>query len=342
MKKSISPVSIGVAVLFMAAIISYFVMNKSSKEEIQMQCNSGVVWTTEYNIKYMCDRDLGDSIIKVFNALDVSISPFNSNSIISKINDNKLNKVDEYFIRLYKASKAINKESEGAFDPTVSPLVNAWGFGYKSGNMPDSSAVDSMRKFVGINKTSLKGDIITKEDSRTSFNFSAIAKGMASDEVGRMLERNGVKNYMVEIGGEIALRGINDRGSKWHISVDMPAESHDSVIHNSALLISLSDCGVATSGNYRNYKVVDGHKVAHTINPTTGYPEITNLLSATIIAPDCMTADAYATTCMVMGVERSKILLNSHKELAGMLIIADKDGKITKWKSSRFEKLVVK
>lgn len=324
-----------------ALLIILTIRDVTQKEQVY-QRDAGVIWTTDYHITYKSNNNLNDSIQNILKTADKSISPFNKKSLITKINDNTSDVVDEYFMRLYNASVKINKISGGVFDPTVSPLVNAWGFGYKSGELPDSVAIDSLMEFVGINKTSLNGNRLTKNDARISFNFSAIAKGMGSDEVGRMLERNGVENYMVEIGGEIALRGVNDRGSKWRISVDMPIESSDSVIHNSAIVMELSNCGIATSGNYRNYKIVNGHKVAHTINPTTGYPEISNLLSATIVAPDCMTADAYATTCMVLGVERSIALLNTRKELAGMLIYADKNGKMIKWESPRFTKLVLK
>lgn len=297
----------------------------------------GIVWNTEYHIKYYSSKDLTDSILGVMRRVELSVSPFNKKSRITAVNDNKTDSLDAYLIMLYEKSVEINKESNGAFDPTVSPIVNAWGFGYKNGNLPDSVQVDSMLKFVGIGKTKLDGNRLIKEDSRTTFNFSAIAKGMGSDEVGRMLQRNGVENYMVEIGGEIAVKGKNPEGLPWRVSIDKPVYSNDSIVHESAEIISVTDCGIATSGNYRNYKVDDnGRRYAHTINPVSGYPVQSDVLSATVVAPDCMTADAYATTFMVLGFARTKELLAKHGELSAYLIVATPSG-IISW-STRIPK----
>lgn len=302
---------------------------------------SGVVWNTEYNIKYWGNADLSDSILAVFRRVELSVSPFNKESLVTALNENRTDSVDELLKKVYLRSVEINRESQGAFDPTVSPLVNAWGFGYKTEQLPDAAAIDSIMQFVGIGKTRLKDGRMVKDDSRITFNFSAIAKGMGSDEVGRMLERNGVDNYLVEIGGEIVMKGKNPQGEKWHVSVDKPVVSNDTVVHESAEVIAVSGCGIATSGNYRNYKVdTEGRRYAHTISPAMGRPVQSDVLSATVVASDCMSADAYATAFMVMGSELSKKLIKKNDSLAVMLILADGSGKHKIWQNERFRKLV--
>lgn len=302
---------------------------------------SGVVWNTEYNIKYWGNADLSDSILTVFRRVELSVSPFNKESLVTALNENRTDTVDELLKKVYLRSVEVNRESNGAFDPTVSPLVNAWGFGYKHEQLPDALAIDSIMQFVGIGKTHLQGNRLVKDDPRITFNFSAIAKGMGSDEVGRMLERNGIENYLVEIGGEIVAKGKNPQGEKWVVSVDKPVVSADSVVHESAEVISVSGCGIATSGNYRNYKVdAEGRRYAHTISPATGLPVQSDVLSATVVAPDCMSADAYATSFMVMGFEQSKKLIEKNNSLAVMLILADSNGTHKIWQNERFRKLV--
>ena len=326
------------AVLGMAGIIAVFTIKPRHKKWI---ANSGITWNTEYTIKYFHDTDLSDSIIATMRTVELSVSPFNKISRLTAINDNRTDTLDQLLLTLYKHSSAINRESGGAFDPTVSPLVNLWGFGYEKTAAPGTHTIDSILQFVGIGKTRLDGMRLIKSDSRTTFNFSAIAKGLGCDEVGRMLERNGVENYLVEIGGEIVAKGKNPGNKLWRISIDKPIDSNDTVMHSSAGIIEISSCGIATSGNYRNYHSdSSGNKIAHTINPKTGMPEQSDVLSATVIAPDCMTADAYATTFMVLGLKRSKELIAKHPGIAAMLITSGPDGKFSAWKSDGFPQFV--
>lgn len=299
--------------------------------------SAGVVWTTEYHVTYESDRQLDDSIQSVLARVDMSASKYNKNSLLTKINDNKTTAADDILVRLYEKSGEVYRASGGAFDPTVSPLANVWGFGLNSGLTPDDATIDSIKAFVGFDKTKMVNGSIVKADNRTTFDFNSIAKGLACDEVGRMLARNGVENYIVEIGGEIAVQGHNDNGEKWRISVDKPIESADTVIHKSAFVVELGSGGVATSGNYRNFKIVGGKKVAHTINPHTGKPEMTNLLSVTIVANDCMTADAYATACMALGVDGSKRMLGCNSDIAVSLSYIGEDvAKIEVWENPAF------
>ena len=328
------------AIIGVIGIIAVFTIKPERERWIN---NSGITWNTEYNIKYCHHTNLSDSIISVLRKVELSVSPFNKKSRITAINENRSDTLDVYLSRLYDKSVEINRESGGAFDPTVSPLVNLWGFGYKKTDKPSQQAIDSILAFVGINKTDKKGNVLIKSDDRITFNFSAIAKGMGCDEVGKMLERNGVENYVVEIGGEVVARGVSKRGEPWAVAVDMPVANADSVVHTSAMVLHIDSGAVATSGNYRNYKVVDGRKIAHIIDPATGCTAQSDLLSATVVAANCMDADAYATALMVMGLQRAqKFAVERADCLAVVLIYADEaDGSLQVWRSpgvARYEK----
>ena len=299
--------------------------------------NEGVVWTTEYHITYEADGDLGDSIQLIFNNLDISVSPYNKASLISSLNENTSTRVDVYLKRLIEASRVVNRESGGAFDPTVMPLVNAWGFGYKSGKMPSRNQLDSILAFVGMEKVELHNDTLVKRDPRLMLDFSSIAKGMACDEIGRMLSRNGARNWLVEIGGEVAASGTNKRGTPWQVSVDMPTSETDGVSHDSALTLSLDSGAVATSGNYRKWREEGGNRISHIIDPRTGDSRVGSLLSVTVIANDCMNADAWATACMVMGADEVKRLMQHNTDLGVMTIEADTaSGNLIVWSNAPF------
>lgn len=326
-----------IAIIFF--LIIFFAGLYLWREQKQFYSSSGVVWTTDYHITYESSKLLDDSIQAVLSQVDNSASKYNKNSLLSKINDNTTTLSDDIIEKLYKKSEEVYIASKGAFDPTISPLANVWGFGIGDYKAPGKAVIDSILEFVGFNKTKFIDGKIRKNDPRITFDFNSIAKGLACDEVGRMLARNGVKNYIVEIGGEVASKGHNKNGKKWKISVDSPIESSDAVIHSSAFIIELNDGGIATSGNYRNFKIVDGRKIAHTINPHTGFPEMSNLLSVTIVAPDCMTADAYATACMALGVEGSKRMLGSSRKIAVSLSYLNKDGATEIWVNSAFSAL---
>jgi thiamine biosynthesis lipoprotein len=299
--------------------------------------NEGVVWTTEYHITYEAAHDLGDSIQLIFNRMDMSVSPYNKVSLISSLNENTSTRVDAYIKRLMDASVLINQESGGAFDPTVMPLVNAWGFGYKNGNLPNRAQLDSILAFVGMDKVSLSGDTLVKRDPRLMLDFSSIAKGLACDEIGRMLTRNGARNWLVEIGGEVVARGVNKRGMAWQVSVDMPTSETDEVSHDSALTLALDSGAVATSGNYRKWREQGGNKTSHIIDPHTGDSRVGTLLSVTVIAPDCMTADAWATACMVLGDSATRAMMQARTDLGVMTITADTiSGNLIVWSNKSF------
>jgi len=300
----------------------------------------GVVWTTEYHITYEARHTLEDSIQLVLNSLDMSVSPFNAASLVSTFNQSdKGCVIDSYIKRLYEAARVVWRTSEGAYDPTVMPLVNAWGFGYKTGVTPTRQHLDSLLAFVGLNKTALHGDTLIKQDPRTQLDFSSIAKGLACDEIGRMLTRNSATNWLVEIGGEVAASGVNKRGSSWQVAVDMPTD--DSVaVHSNAMVLTVDSGGVATSGNYRRYHEQNGRRVAHIINPHTGDSQPSDLLSVTVIAQDCMTADAWATACIVLGRAATQRLMQDRTDLGVMTIASDSAGNYVVWSNAPFARCV--
>lgn len=331
-KRLLSRPYVAIVVCAVVALVVALCVRRPAKRYMQA---SGVVWTTEYHITYEASLDMQDSIGRVLAMVDSSASVFNAQSVVSRLNNNEITATDSLFERLYAKSVEVNRASDGAYDPTVMPLVNAWGFGYKHGQLPTKAQIDSLLQFVGLGKSSIKNHQLVKQDGRLQFDFSSIAKGMACDEVGRMLERNGAENWIVEIGGEVACRGVNAQGQPWAVSVDMPQpDSHEGVV-----ALTLKQGGVATSGNYRRFKEVDGKKVSHIVNPHTGYSEHSPLLSVTIVAPDCMTADAWATACMVMGPERCKQQFE-HSQLGVMLISATPGGDLEVWGNKAFTNLV--
>lgn len=301
---------------------------------------SGVVWTTEYHITYKSSACLDDSVQAVFEMIDSSASKYNAGSLLSRINRNETDTLDAILLKLYEISTDVNRVTGGAYDPTVSPLANVWGFGLPTGIRPDSAAIDSIMAFVGLGKASVDGEILTKSDSRITFDFNSIAKGFACDEVGRMFTRNRVENYIIEIGGEVAAGGRSSRGDEWRVSVDRPLESSDTVIHESAFVISLSKGGVASSGNYRNFRVVDGNKVGHIIDPHTGYSGTTDLLSVTVVAADCATADAYATGFMVLGYESAYAIAQAMDSIGVSLTRVEVSGEITVWENEPLRQIM--
>ena len=316
------------------AIVAMF----CSRDRMRFFSHEGVVWTTDYHITYEATRDLNDSIQLILGNIDMSASPYNKASLISAINENATNRVDAYIKLLIEASRIVNRESEGAFDPTVMPLVNAWGFGYKSGALPTRAQLDSILLFIGMDKVTLHGDTLIKSDPRVMLDFSSIAKGMACDEIGRMLSRNGARNWLVEIGGEVAVHGKNAQGKLWTASVDMPTDEQDGAVsHESAMLLTLDNEAVATSGNYRKWRNEGGKKLSHIVDPKTGDSRAGTLLSATVIASDCMTADAWATACMAMGEQKVKNMMQGRNDLGVMTISADTvAGALVVWSNAAF------
>jgi thiamine biosynthesis lipoprotein len=235
------------------------------------------------------------------------------------------------FMDVFNKALEVSEETDGAFDITVAPLVNAWGFGFKNGETPTRQQVDSIRRFIGWKKVTAEGMNIKKSDRRVMLDCSAIAKGYGVDMVAQLLKSKGITNYMVEIGGEVITSGINPRRVPWRIAVIKPTDDTLSVNNDRQAVLNVTDKAMATSGNYRRFYYKGGKRYAHTIDPKTGYPVQHNILSATVLAADCTTADAYATSFMVMGLEKAKAILEKHPELIAYIIYNDKDNNSAVW-----------
>lgn len=304
--------------------------------------NQGMVFGTVYSIKYQNDKDLQKEIEAELKKVDNSLSTFNKQSVISKINRNEDVKADGMFAEVFSLARRISDETGGAFDITVAPMVNLWGFGFKSGTAPSAQAIDSLRSIVGYRKVRLEGRRIVKDDKRTMLDCSAIAKGYGTDVVARFLKTKGIENFMVEIGGEVVTSGVSESRVPWRIGVTKPTDDSLSVNNEVQTVLNVTNKAMATSGNYRNFYYKNGRKYAHTIDPKTGYPVQHNILSATVLADNCATADAYATAFMVLGLEGSKAVLDRHPELMAYLIYSDRDGKNAVWHSASMKGKFIK
>lgn len=312
--------------LFSAGLAGCVVLLSACGREADYRVVEGAAWHTTYRIVYQGPERLADSVVAVFGLVEESLSPFSTTSRITAINNNTDSVADALIAAVLTESQRVNSASGGAFDPTVSPLVNLWGFGFegKDGVAPTQGQIDSVLQFVGIDKVIMTtAGVVRKVSPAMQFNFSAITKGYGCDIVGDVLRRNGVENYMVEIGGEIVASGVNASGVPWRIQIDAPVDDAPAE-HHRLRVMSLDNCAVATSGNYRNYRDLDGKgRVGHTISPFTGYPVVGTTLSATVVAPRGLTADAFATAAMAMPVDSAIAMLEREPATEAMLVIAD-------------------
>ncbi|WP_311560962.1 FAD:protein FMN transferase [Prevotella bivia] len=297
------------------------------------QKDEGFIFGTVYHITYQNDNNLKQNIEAELDKVNKTFSTFDSTSIISLINQNKPVKINDMFAEIFDLSEEISTETEGAFDITVAPLVNVWGFGFKSGQKPTKEKIDSLRLLVGYNKVKLYENGVKKKNPKIMLDCSAVAKGYGSDIVARYLREQGVKNFMVEIGGEIVTSGLSENRLPWKIGVTKPSDNKTDMNQEVETILNVTDKAMATSGNYRNFYYKGGKKYAHTIDPKTGYPVQHSLLSATVLAKNCATADAYATSFMVMGVEKAEALLEKHPELMAYFIYAGPKGELKTWYS---------
>ena len=290
------------------------------KKQPPFRTNEGMVFGTVYKITYQHADDLQNDIKKALMEVDNSLSPYNPQSIITRINHNEDTLLNEHFTHVFQLAQKISAETEGAFDITVAPLVNAWGFGFKHSIEIEPNVIDSLRQFVGYQKIRMENGKIAKEDERVMLDCSAIAKGYGVDRVAHLLDQKGVDHYMVDIGGEVVVKGKNPRMKTWRIGINKPIEDSLSINQELQTILEVSGVGMATSGNYRKFYYKDGKRYAHTIDPRIGTPVQHNILSATVIAKDCTTADAYATAFMVMGLEKARAFCEAHPELNAYFI----------------------
>lgn len=298
------------------------------KKQSPYQTDQGLVFGTMYKITYQSKTNLKTEIEAELQKVDNSLSPFNKKSVITHINNNTDMTPDSLFMHVFTLSKAISAETNGAFDITVAPLVNAWGFGFKNSVFPDPTTIDSLRQFIGIDKVTFSEGKIVKQDPRIMLDCSSVAKGFGVDCVARLFDRKGIKNYMIDIGGELVMKGENPSMETWRIGINKPIDDSLAINQELQTILEVTNVGLATSGNYRNFYYKDGKKYAHTIDPRTGYPVQHNILSATVIASDCATADAYATSFMVLGLDSAKTVCSRHQEIDAYFIYSDEKGNL--------------
>jgi FAD:protein FMN transferase len=331
-------------IILVPIILAVYIVNTIIKRADYVAI-AGFAQGTSYHITYESknDNDFHTMIDSILHNIDMSLSIYQPNSIISKMNRNEPGvKADKAFTDVFNKSMEVNKETDGAFDITVGPIVNALGFGSTDTLIVDSSMIDSLLQYVGMNKVRQQEDLLVKDDSHILLDANAIAQGYSVDEVARFLEKKKVRNYLVEIGGEVRARGKNPANQDWNIGIDKPIEGNNQPGANLQVIIKLRNSSLATSGNYRKFYEKNGIKYVHTVNPKTGYPAISKLLSATVVAKDCITADAYATALMVFGLEKSIEFLNKHTFLDAYLIYADNDGQFEVYVTPQLKESIAK
>jgi FAD:protein FMN transferase len=289
--------------------------------------NEGYIFGTVYHITYRGSEDLQAGIEAELSKFDAALSMFNPTSTISQINKNGTEpfdlKKEEWTRKVIEESILISEKTHGAFDITVAPLVNAWGFGFKKMDQVTSAQIDSIRTFVSYKLLTIQNDKLIKADPRTQLDCSAVAKGYACDIVAKYLRNQGVTDYLVEIGGEMTLSGKNPNGGLWRVGINKPVDDSTSSNMEWEQKLELTDRAIATSGNYRKFYVKEGKKFAHTIDPHTGYPVQHSLLSATVIAKDCLTADAFATAFMVLGLDSAVAIAERTPDMEGLFLYND-------------------
>jgi len=306
-----------------------FFISCGTDKPAQYRKIAGFTQGTTFHITYQdkADKDLSGQVDSIFKAFDLTFSEYIPNSIVSRINQNDSTVLlDDMFIEVYNKSIEINKETNGALDLTVGPLVNAWGFGPEKKAKIDSSKIDSLLQFVGMQKIRLEGRKLIKDLPGIKIDVNSIAQGYCVDVVYRYFEALGIENFMVEIGGEVRTKGKNPKGELWRIGVDKPVEGNNVAGEALQTIILLDNKSVTTSGNYRKFFEENGRKYSHIIDPHTGYPYKNNLLSVTVIAKDGLTADGYDTPLMVLGLEGARAMLKLHPELEAYMIYSDLNG----------------
>lgn len=327
--------------IFLPVIVLFLLSCTSKGKYIS---NEGFIYGTVYHITYESPggKDLQEGIEAGMNDLGNSMSTFIPTSTISKVNKNEETELDDYFLTIFKKAQEVSEITDGAFDITVAPMVNVWGFGFKNKEQVTPELIDSLKNIVGYKKVRLENGRLVKEHPNTMLDCSAIAKGFACDKVGEYLKKQGCKNFMVEIGGEVVALGKNEKGNYWAIGISNPNEKESFANQQLKAIVQLKNKALATSGNYRNFYVEDGVKYAHTIDPKTGYPVQHSLLSTTVLADDCMTADAFATAFMVSGLEKSIEIAAADPEIEVYFIYSDEEGNYQTYASSGFKELVTK
>lgn len=328
--------------LFIISVV--FIISACKTAPSKYIYNQGFVYGTMYHVVYESPngKDFQDEITQKLDEYNQIFSTYEPTSTISKINNNESVKPGSLFLECYKRSMEISEITDGAFDITAGPMVNAWGFGPEDKKKMTQEIVDSLKEITGYQKIQLKDGRILKDNPNMKLDMSAVAKGFTCDLMGIFLEEKGCENYMVEIGGEVVALGKNEKGRVWTIGISKPDETSFFASSDLQAKVQLPEHALATSGNYRNFYEENGKRYAHTIDPATGYPVQHSLLSTTVLADDCMTADAFATSFMVLGLEKSIEIANQHPEIKVYFIYAGDDGENQVYMSEEFKEHLVK
>jgi len=320
---------------FLVALVAFVVTGCKSYHQ-----NQGSVFGTYYNIQYQSFSDKQEEIEACLKAFDNSLSVYNDSSIISLINRNEDVTTDAYFDRMFETAQYVSEVSDGAFDITVAPLVNAWGFGFRNKENVTQALIDSILPLVDFKSISLVDHKVVKQNPRTMLDASALAKGYACDIIADMLTEKGCKNFLVDIGGEVVVKGHYSHSNPWTIGITKPIDDVTGTHQELQDAIATTNVCMATSGNYRNYYIEDGVRRSHTIDPRTGYPVHHKLLSATVIAPSCILADALATACMVLGEYKAAVMISQIRFTAYYFIVSDEEGNVTTKTSNNWTSLL--
>jgi thiamine biosynthesis lipoprotein len=326
---------------YFTLFLAFLLLSCQQTNDLVYKRLEGAALGTTFHITYEDELDqiTEKQVDSLIHAINKSLSTYISTSDISKINHGDSTVIiDDMFQEVFTKSQKIYKETEGFFDPTIGALVNTWGFGPEKDSVKlDSSHVKELLQFVGFDKLSIENGRLIKQYKQTYIDFNAIAKGYSVDVIGRFLERKCVTNYMVEIGGEIRARGVNEKFNPWSIAIEKPNFDGSRSFQS---IISLENESIATSGNYRKFKIDEetGLKYAHTIDTKTGFPSKSDLLSASVIGKlDCADVDAYATAFMAMGFEKTKEFLANNPNLKAFLIYSDAEGEIKNYHTSNLK-----
>jgi len=311
---------------------------KSKKQEIKIE---GLAQGTSYHITYITTTGINyqRAIDSLLIEIDNSLSTYQPRSVISLFNQaDSTQEIDELFRDVFLMSKQVYQATGGAFDPTVAPVVNAWGFGFKNSNNTDSAVIDSLIQFVDFDAVYINGNVVVKSNSGIMLDFNAIAQGYSVDVLANFLRNNGINDYLVEVGGELIARGRNINDTLWRVGIDKPIENLKE--RKLEAIVNLDNKALCTSGNYRKFYEKNGIKYAHTINPKTGYPVQHSLLSATVLGDNCAMTDAYATAFMVIGIEKTKEFLSRNKKLDALLIYEDENKKIKTYITANIKEII--
>ncbi len=324
-----------------AASVIFFSSCRHRPEPVLVKF-TGETQGTTYSITYYAadSINLQKSIDSLFLRFDSTASSWKPNSIISRMNGNDPSaRADKMFRIIFNKAQEVSERTRGAFDITVGPLVSAWGFGLSNRLKMDQHKIDSLLPLVGYKKIRLENGKLFKADPRMRVDYNAIAQGYAVDVVAAFLDSMNIQSYLIDIGGEVLARRTKPGGEKWNVAIEIPAKNASDEPGIQAI-IALEDMAISTSGSYRKYYEENGIRYSHTIDPSDGYPVKHSLLSVSVLAKDCMTADAYATALMVMGVDKGKEFLKKHRGLEAYFIYASPDGSMKTCYTRGFEKLI--